>query len=346
MTSVDLIIPAYNGAQLLAACLRSLARSTFTDYRLIVFDDGSDPPLEPHVLAIAPDTTVVRAERNIGLARGFNRAIATGHSRFVVLLNNDTEVEPAWLAELVACAERHPEAGSIASKLRLMSDRGRLHSAGDYYSVRGVPGNRGVWLDDLGQFDHEEAVFSACGGAALFRREALREVALRPGQVFDERLFMYCEDIDLAWRLQRAGRPCWYTPRAVVYHHLSATAGGALASYYVNRNLWLVVARGVPRDILRPYRRRVIAHHAGRITKHLRHLREPAARAALHGTAAGLLTLAREGCAVAPLAGHNRQRVMELLTHAPSSAGRERTPRAADNRWRPMTSIAHGNGGR
>jgi GT2 family glycosyltransferase len=297
----------------LAACLTSLRDSTFRNYRLVVFDDGSSEPVAELVERLAPGAVVLRSDANVGLCRAFNRALSVGRSEFVVLLNNDTEVTPGWLAALVACADRHPEAGSIASKLRLMSDRGKLHSAGDYYSWRGEPGNRGVWLDDLGQFDAEELVFGACGGAALYRRAALEHITLANGQVFDERLFMYCEDVDLAWRLQRADQPCWYAPDAVVYHHLSATGGGQLASYYVARNRWLLLARSVPRGLHE--RRRVAARGLARALAQLPHLREPAARATLRGTLTGLLALAHEGCAAPPLTRQQTASVARLLTH-------------------------------
>ena len=291
MTTVDLIIPTLNGSDLLGRCLDTLLRSSFTDFRLIVFDDGSTESIADTVFPRFPDAHIIRSETNVGLARGFNRAIAEGTSQYVVLLNNDTEVEPDWLAELVACADRHPAAGSIAGKLRLLSDRRKLHSAGDGWSVRGMPLNRGVWLDDYGQYDREEEVFAACGGAALYRRAALDDLRVRDGFVFDERLFMYCEDVDIAWRLQTAGWRCVFAPRAVVYHALSATGGGTLASYYVSRNVWFVIAGSLPDDFIRPYRARIAAFHLGRALRTMRHFQEPAARASLRGTIAGLVGL-------------------------------------------------------
>jgi GT2 family glycosyltransferase len=288
VTRVDLIIPTFNGSTVLTACLRSLKRSTFSDFRLIVFDDASTEDIGCIVANEWDDATIMRADQNIGLAAGCNRAILAGSSEYVVLLNNDTEVEPDWLENLVACADRHPNAGSIASKLRLMSDRGRLHSAGDFYSVRGMPGNRGAWLDDYGQYDREEEVFAACGGAALYRRLALMDAMKSAGQVFEERLFMYCEDVDLAWRLQRRGWSCVFAPDAVVYHHLSATGGGTLASYFVARNSLIILARSVPRGVLKPYRLRISAYHLGRLMRALKHAREPAARAQLRGILAGV----------------------------------------------------------
>jgi GT2 family glycosyltransferase len=319
MTRVDLIIPTLDGSEWLARCLDSLLAMSYTDFTLTVFDDGSSEDIASVVQQRYPEARVIRSERNVGLARAFNIAIDSGSSEFVVLLNNDTEVESNWLAQLVACADRYPTAGSIASKLRLLSDRQRLHSAGDTWSVRGMPGNRGVWLEDFGQYDREGQVFSACGGAVLYRRHALDDLLKRDGHVFDERLFMYCEDVDLGWRLQTAGWPCVFAPRAVVYHALSATGGGTLASYYVSRNVWIVMARSVPRTFLRPYRSRIAAYHLGRAVRALRHVHEPAARASLRGTLVGLVmsrSIEKHPCELLS-PGHDR--ILQLLSGGATS---------------------------
>lgn len=315
MARVDLIIPTYNGTEYLLACLRSLSSSSFTDFDLIVFDDGSDQPVQREVHELYPNATVMRVEQNEGLTRAFNTAIDSSAAEYVVLLNNDTEVEEDWLAKLVSCADRHPTAGSIASKLRLASDRHRLHSAGDTYSVRGMPGNRGVWLDDFGQYDIEGEIFSACAGAALYRRAALDAVRLANGDIFDTRLFMYCEDVDLGWRLQCVGYRCVFAPRAVVYHHLSATGGGALASYYVARNVWLVLARSVPAPILRRYWKRIAAYQLGRALRTVRSMREPAARRSLAGTMRGLGAFVMSGGDSPDLAQVELDRVLDLLVN-------------------------------
>lgn len=309
MRTVDLIVATYNGHDLLRVCLEELQAQSFQDFELTIIDDGSHPPVSPIVRAAFPAARILRSERNRGLVAGLSAGINAGSAPYVVLLNDDTEPDPDWLGELVACAERHPEAGSIASKLRLASERARLHSAGDTYSVRAMPGNRGVWFDDLGQYDFEAETFGACGGAALYRRSALNAVRLPNGDLFDQRLFMYCEDVDMAWRLQLLGWRCIFAPRAVVYHHLSATGGGALASYYVSRNLWLVYARSVPRQLLRPYRRRIVAYHAGRVWRALRQAREPAARASLRGTCRGLVAAA---VATAVSASHSEQELARI----------------------------------
>ncbi len=97
-----------------------------------------------------------------------------------------------------------------ASKILLFDRRDVLHSAGDMCGIDGIPVNRGVWQRDEGQFDREEYIWGACGGAALYRRDMLEDIGF-----FDEDLFMYCEDVDLNWRAQLAGYRCVFAPQAV-----------------------------------------------------------------------------------------------------------------------------------
>lgn len=284
---VDVVVATYGNPDLLANCLQALKTMEFRDYRLIVIDDASPDPVAPVVRDCHPGATILRAKSNGGLVRAMNKGIQAGNSEFVALLNDDTEVAPGWLGALVAAADRYPAAGSFASKILLFDEPPRFHSAGDGFGVWGMPINRGVWLPDLGQYDREEPIFGACAGAALFRRTALNAVRLDRTSVFDPAFFMYLEDVDLAWRLQRDGYDCIYVPSATLRHHLSATGGGTLASYYFSRNIWAVVFHSMPRSILRENWQRILAHHVGRNLRHLRTIRSPSARASLRGTLAG-----------------------------------------------------------
>jgi len=163
----------------------------------------------------------------------------------------------------------------------------------------GIPFNRGVWERDEGQYDQEGWIFGGCGGAVAYHRAMLDDVAPRTGTtwaVFDESFFMYCEDVDLNWRAQLAGWRCWYAPRAVVYHKLSATGGGPLASYYTGRNTLWVVAKHYPGELLRKHWRVVLGAQWGVSRKALQACGVPflwrrrgeAACARLKGQLAGL----------------------------------------------------------
>lgn len=280
---VDVIIPTYNGRDHLAICLPALAQQTYKDFRVIVVDDASTDDTPELVRQLMPEATLVQLERNSGFIAAVNRGLACSDTELVALLNNDTEPEPDWLEALVRGLDRHPQAAAVASKLRLFDQRDTLHSAGDTFSRRGVADSRGVWERDEGQYDREQEVFSACGGAALFRRAALDEAARTDGHVFDPDFFMYCEDVDLGWRLRLLGYAVIFVPSAVVYHRLSATGGGPLASYYVARNSLAVLMKNVPGPILRRNLPRIIGQQLRLLLGTLPHLREPAARARLRG---------------------------------------------------------------
>ena len=273
------IIPNWNGAHLLPTCLDALRRQRFRDFRTVVVDNGSRDDSLALLARDYPEVRVLALGENLGLAGGTNVGIrATPEAEIVATLNNDTEAHPDWLGELVGALAAHPEAGSAASKLLLFDRRDVIHSAGDYYRLDGIPGNRGVWERDDGRYGEPEMVFGACAGAAAYRRRMLEDVGL-----FDESFFMYCEDVDLAFRAQLLGYRCIYVPTAIVYHKLSATGGGPLASYYCGRNFLRVVAKDMPGPLLRRNWARVARSQVRLAAESLRHLREPAARARLRG---------------------------------------------------------------
>jgi GT2 family glycosyltransferase len=279
---IDIIIPNYNGSELLPVCLDALRAQSRQDFCVVVVDDGSSDGSVELLARRYPEVQVIRMPRNRGLAAAVNAGIEATGGEYVVLLNNDTEAERGWLAHLVGALDRYPAYAFAASKLMLFDRRDHIHSAGDYYGPDGVPGNRGVWQRDRGQYDVMEEVFGPCAGAAAYRRSALEELA-EGGKVFDEDLVMYCEDVDLNLRARLRGLRTLYVPRAVVYHKLSATGGGSLASYYCGRNFVLVWAKNMPARLVRRHLPAMLRAQAGFALGALLHLREPAARARLRG---------------------------------------------------------------
>ncbi len=287
---IDVIIPNYNGSALLPVCLDSLRAQTRRDFTVTVVDDASTDDSVAIVTSRYPEVQVLRLAQNRGFAAAVNAGLAATHQPFVALLNNDTEADPHWLAALIDALERWPQFAFAASKLRLFDRRNVLHSAGDFYRPNGEPGNRGVWEEDRGQYDAYSEVFGPCAGAAAYRRSAL-ELLAEDGRVFDEALVMYCEDVDLNLRARRKGLRTIFVPTAVVYHRLSASGGGALASYYCGRNFPLVWVKNMPSDLMRRYWPALIASQLRFALHSLRHIREPAARARLRGQLAGLWAL-------------------------------------------------------
>ena len=245
---LSVVIPNWNGARFLPTCLDALAAQTYPNIEVIVADNASSDGSQALLRARYPGVRLVELPANRGFTGACNAGIQAARGAFIALLNNDTEADPGWAAAVVDAFARHPEAGSVASKMLLFDRRDHIHTTGAYFTVDGRAGNRGVWERDEGQYDREEHVFSACGGAAVYRRAMLDQIGL-----LDDAFFFSGEDVDLGWRAQLAGWRCLYTPAAVVYHHLAATGGGVTASYYDGRNLIYILVKDYPAALWRKY---------------------------------------------------------------------------------------------
>jgi GT2 family glycosyltransferase len=282
---VSVIIPNWNGAHHLQTCLDSLRAQHWVDAEVIVVDNASkDESLA--VLARYPEVVVLAQRTNLGFTGACNVGLRAARGEIQILLNNDTEADPHWLAALVDAFRRHPEVGMVASKMRLFDRRDVLHTAGDYVTPDGMAHNRGIWHRDEGQYNHEAYVFSACGGSAAYRRPMLEEIGL-----LDDAFFFSFEDVDLAWRAQLAGWRCLYAPNAVVYHKLKASGGGATASFYDGRNRLFTLIKNYPADLWAHHRSDVIQAQVTLVKEAARAWRGREARATLRGVAAGLLRL-------------------------------------------------------
>ena len=283
----SIVIPNWNGAAHLPVCLLSLRAQTVREFEVLLVDNASTDESLALLARDFPEVRVMRLERNHGFAGACNVGLRAGQGGVLILLNNDTECAPDWLAEVLAAFERHPRAGSVASKMLLFDRRDTLHAAGDSFGANGLPGNRGVWQPDTGQFA-EGPCFSANGGSAAYRRALLDDVGL-----LDEDFYYSCEDVDLGWRAQLRGWPAVYAPKAVVYHKLSATGGGVTASFYNGRNFLFLLAKDVPGELWRRNWRRLLGAQLAITGEALRAWRGKEARARLRGQVAGLLGLPR-----------------------------------------------------
>jgi len=284
----SVIIPNWNGLRYLRPCLASLEAQTHRSFEVVVVDNASSDGSAEAVQREFPQVRVLALAQNGGYSGGCNAGVRAARGDVVVFLNNDIEAEPTWLEALVDALDRHPEAGSAASRMMLYDQPTHIHSAGDVYGADGTPESRGVWQPYGKPYDRECMVFGGCGGALAYHKSVLDEIGL-----FEESFFMYCEDVDLNWRAQLAGYQCVYTPDAVVRHHLSATGGGKLASYYVGRNTLWVIARNYP-PALQRCNQSLIRKAQWHIAREaIRAWRGEAARARLRGQIAGLCTAHR-----------------------------------------------------
>jgi GT2 family glycosyltransferase len=285
---LSVIIPNYNGLRYLPPCFNALRGQTYSRLEIILVDNASVDDSLALTRRDFPEVKIIALTRNIGFAGAVNRGIEQATGEIIAPLNNDTEVAPGWAQALVDALLAYPDAGMAASKMLLFDQREVLHSAGDGFGTNGIPINRGVWQKDEGQFDHDTYIFGGCGGAVAYRREMLADIGL-----FEEDFFMYLEDVDLNWRAQLAGYRAVFAPQALVYHHLSASGGGVIASFYTGRNTLWLLAKSLPGSIFRRHWQ-AIARAQFKITgEALRAWRGQAARARLRGQLAGLWGLPR-----------------------------------------------------
>jgi GT2 family glycosyltransferase len=229
---VAVVIPNYDGARWLPGVLASVAAQTVAPAEVLVVDDGSSDGSAD--VAEAAGVRVLRLGRNGGFARAANAGLAAVSAEAVALVNTDVVLAEDWL-ERATAALRDGDA-AVATKMVDLEDPAILYSAGDVLRRDGVCEQRGRFERDRGAYDEPGEVFSACAGAALYRRAAV----LGAGG-FDERLGMYLEDVELGLRLRLAGWGCAWEPRAVARHAGAGSSGGP--GPLVERNTLLLVAR-------------------------------------------------------------------------------------------------------
>ncbi|MCP4358879.1 MAG: glycosyltransferase family 2 protein [Chloroflexi bacterium] len=283
LPAASIIIPHFNGRRHLDDCLQSLRQQTWQDFEILLVDNGSTDGSQTYLRENFSDVELIELEENRGFTGACNAGWEAAQGEIIILLNNDTAVTPNWLAEIMQAFETYPQVGSVACKMLLYDRRDHFHTAGDYYRLDGIPGNRGVWQTDNGQYDQETTVFSACGGAAAYRQTMLAEIGF-----LDDDFFFSCEDVDLGWRINLSGWQVLYVPTAVVYHKLKATGGSETGSYYDGRNFLYLIWKNYPTPLFKKNWGLLLKAQLTITFAAIRAWRGTAARARLRGQLAGL----------------------------------------------------------
>ena len=240
---VAVVIVTWNGADEIGRCLESVKRSGVS--RIWVIDNGSTDGTVGVVRDRCPGADVVELKWNVGFAAGVNIGIARSDSDYVLLLNSDVTLEPDYVDVLVEALDRDPRAGSAVGKL-VYNEESHRHIDSTGIQLRRYalsPLDRGFGELDSGQYDKPERIPGPSAAAAIYRRAAI----VREGvEVFDESLFAYYEDVDLAWRLARAGWHHLYVPAAVAWHRRRGPAEKPTAiSEWAFGNRYLVFAKNL-----------------------------------------------------------------------------------------------------
>jgi len=241
--AVSLVIVTYEAGPTLDDCLAAVRAQTFADFELIVVDNGSRDGAGPAAAKADPAIRLIANEGNLGFAAAVNQGAAIARGRWLALLNPDAFAAPDWLARLMAAADANPGVKSFASRQLMADDPTRLDGLGDVMALAGYPFRGGYTHRDPGPVA-PGWVFSACGGAMMIDRALFLEMG-----GLDERLYCYCEDVDLGYRLRLRGEPTLIVPEAVVRHVGSASSGGRrsdFAAFHGTRNRFWVFVKDTP----------------------------------------------------------------------------------------------------
>lgn len=221
MDKITVVIPNYNGIRFLKECLDALlAQEAGTPkYGVLVVDNGSGDGSLELLRDKYPEVRVEALPENTGFCHAVNLGIRRAETEYVILLNNDTKVRPGFVKNLFQAIERRERAFSVGARM-LMWDRPELlDDAGDRYCALGWAYARGKGRP-VEAYDRPCRIFSACAGAAIYRRSVFDRIGW-----FDEEHFAYLEDLDIGYRARIFGYENYYEPSAEVVHYGSAVSG-------------------------------------------------------------------------------------------------------------------------
>jgi GT2 family glycosyltransferase len=239
---VTIITINYNQVEHTCELLASLEKTTYPNKEIIVVDNGSEENPEQLIRRNFPSVKVIVSPENLGFAGGNNLGIVASHGKYLLFLNNDTEVDPGFLEPLVDMFEANPDAGAASSKILYYNSDETIQYAGsgsiDHFTGRS---KRIGWMErDNGQYDDLRETNLAHGAAMMVPRTIIDKVGMMP-----EFFFLYYEEVDWCESIKKAGYKIFYVPASKVYHKESMSIGkeSVLKTYYLTRNRLLYMRR-------------------------------------------------------------------------------------------------------
>ena len=245
---VNIVILNWNGLEDTRECLHSLRGVTYSNRRTIVVDNGSEGREAGALRHEFQDSIhVIESEANIGFAAGANLGIRHGlndGAQFVLLLNNDTTLDPGFLTELVEAAQFRDDGAAFCPKTYFYANPEIIYSTGGSVSIWTATAKQiGRGQRDSGQFDRVAIRDYADGVCMLITRGALEMVGL-----LDEEYFAYWEETDWCTRARANGLRCYYVPEARIWHKAARVQSPTNQYYFLYRRnaLMFVRKRGTP----------------------------------------------------------------------------------------------------
>jgi len=218
-SKISIIIPNYNGKSFLKECLDSIKNQNYPNYDITVIDNASEDGSVEFIRKNYPEVNLITNNTNLGFAAAVNLGIDSSSNEYVLILNNDTQLDVECISNLYKCIKNEKSVFAVTSKMIQYHDHSKMDDAGDEYTLMG-------WTKRVGygkspdKYNKKRETFSACAGASLYKKTILDKIGY-----FDENFFAYLEDVDISYRARIYGYKCIYCPKAVVYHVGSASSG-------------------------------------------------------------------------------------------------------------------------
>ncbi len=223
MKKVSAIVVNWNGKDVLSGCLQSLSKQNYGDLEIWVSDNGSEDGSQAMVRELYPSVRLLENGENLGFGAAVNRALEKAKGNYFLFLNNDLELAPDCIEQLVSLLESDPRIGAAIPKILYHPDGRKLGNTATINSFGVLVNYTGIACPNLiDQQDKDDLPLTetACGGIFMFHRQVYEQVG-----GFDEDLFLYHEDYDLSWRIRLAGWKLMVTPESICYHHYHFNKG-------------------------------------------------------------------------------------------------------------------------
>ncbi len=242
---VSVVIPHWNGVEVLSECLESLSETKYPNMEIIVVDNASTDGSPDWVSLNFPQVKLIENDQNYGYAGWCNRGAKTAEGEYLVFLNNDTIQDHHWLAGLVDFMNLNSNVAAVQPKILDFFERTKFDyagGAGGWLDILGFPFARGrVFLEqerDNGQYDKMRPIFWASGTAIMVRKSDFETAG-----GFDEIFFAHQEEIDLCWKFHLMGKEIWAIPNSTIYHKNAVTLPmfTRMKQYLNHRNSYLMV---------------------------------------------------------------------------------------------------------
>jgi len=241
---VSIVTINYNQSAVTCKLLDTLRKISYPNIEIFVIDNASPSDNPGIIKETFPEINFIQSTENLGFAGGNNLCVRKASGKYILFINNDTEVSPDFLEPLVTKCESDPQIGAVSPKIKYFSQPDTIQFSGqapmNNYTMRSYGFGHGAI--DSGQFDKDSRTNFVHGAAMLIPISVIKKVGLMP-----ECYFLYYEELDWCSSIKRAGYQLWYVHNSTILHKESISIGKMtpFKTYYMNRARLLYLRRNL-----------------------------------------------------------------------------------------------------